>query len=701
MSERAVSYSQAVSLPDPADRVWDILLRFDEPRLYGDITADIEPSGPSSYKGTVFFGDTELQLSAKPYDIKMSSDGLRIGFRVKPAGQICTVLAACSCSDDSPHRMDRSDLTDLLTALETILREEYPLPSDEPEAEDLTPPDEPDVPEELPLSEDLSAPEVKPEAETVPTAQELSVPEEPSSDDEQPVTEDLSLTEDLSVPEKESETETVPTAQELSVPEEPVPAEELPAAEDLSLTEEVSPPEEDPRAETVHASQELPAPAEPVTAEEQPVPEIPQSEVRETTVRIEETLPVPPSSSRRKRRSRHHSGKRHERKSGKKTGKIAAALLLIALAVVSAVFVIKYLGKPGTPSVPETNTGSESVTLQSALSARPGDSRSEIEALLGSPSSSEGGISVYRSSSLTDYGTPSVAVQVVYEGEKASRITVLDLERASAVGEVTGEDLSGASSAEELDGLAGTTPSMIRSYLQGGDTVTEHHYGYLDPRMNFSPLWKGQLWASSVSGSIKECGTGYAYDGIDPLFHSEMTGTVLAQYSSYDDYLSDFMGFIFCLGMRSQPGRDETMTVIPSLTESGNADETTLYRGTSDELMDDGQPVWAYTMGFGTRGDFVLFSAVNRRLWEKEGMLNASAQNAVHSGMPFTEAMRCMRILPSMIYIDYSYITLGFGRHLQDTDVLTEQFEFCLRFTLTDNILESVYDNTGTHLDMG
>ena len=218
--------------------------------------------------------------------------------------------------------------------------------------------------------------------------------------------------------------------------------------------------------------------------------------------------------------------------------------------------------------------------------------------------------------------------------------------------------------------------------------------------MNFSPYWKGQLWAASVSGGITECGTGYAYDGTDPLFHSEMTGPLLAQYSSFDDYLSDFLGLQFCLRMRSQPGREEALKAIPSLSESGNADETTLYRGTSAEMTDDGSPVWAYTMGFGKRGDFVLFSAVNRRLWQKEGMLNASALGSIRSGMPFTEAMRCMRVLPSMVYIDYSYITFGFGRYLQDSDVLTEQFEFCLRFTLTDDILESVYDNTGTHLDL-
>ena len=66
--------------------------------------------------------------------------------------------------------------------------------------------------------------------------------------------------------------------------------------------------------------------------------------------------------------------------------------------------------------------------------------------------------------------------------------------------------------------------------------------------------------------------------------------------------------------------------------------------------------------------------------------------------MSFYEALGCMDILPSMIYLDHSYITMGFGQILPDTDILTEQFEFCIRFSLTDDVVESIYDNTGTQL---
>ena len=568
MAEKPVNFSQAVTLPDPADRVWDILLRFDDGRLYGGMSVDAAPSGNTGYKGTVSASGALLRLSAKPYDIKMSCEGIRIGIRVKPAGQICTVLAACSCSDTAPFMMSQADLEDFLSCLERILREEYPIPASD---------------------DDVSSD----------PAEELS---------------------------------------EGGLSDGPQDAVTITAAGGTDGSSDV-----------------------------------------EASV--------------------NSAHKKH----GRKGIWISAAVLILAASVF---FLFPYISdvlrsrKTDPSPQPEEYGRNEMVTVSSALSVMPGTERSAVEAALGTPSSAKGDRAVYCSSSSTVYGTPAAAVQVIYDSGKASQITVLDLKCASEVGEVTGSSFADAASPEDLDSLAGTSPSMIRTYLRDGDTVREYHYGYLDPHMNFSPLWKGQLWAREISGAITEWGSGYSYDGIDPLFHSDMTGSVLSQYERFDEYLSDLFGFRYCMDFRSQPGYTQAAEMMPSLTESSHVDETTLYNGHSQDLLSDGSPVWAYTMGFGMRGDFVLFSAVNRRIWHKEGMLDASALSVIRSGMPYTEAMRCMRILPTMVYIDYSYITLGFGRYLQDTDGLTEQFEFCLRFTLTDDVLESVYDNTGTHLDI-
>ena len=93
-----------------------------------------------------------------------------------------------------------------------------------------------------------------------------------------------------------------------------------------------------------------------------------------------------------------------------------------------------------------------------------------------------------------------------------------------------------------------------------------------------------------------------------------------------------------------------------------------------------------------------MFSAVNTRIWDREDQLKASDYTTVRSGMTFTEVTSAMKILPTMIYIDHSYITLGYGKMLGNTNVLTEQFEFCVRLSLTDSITESIYDNTGTQI---
>ena len=93
-----------------------------------------------------------------------------------------------------------------------------------------------------------------------------------------------------------------------------------------------------------------------------------------------------------------------------------------------------------------------------------------------------------------------------------------------------------------------------------------------------------------------------------------------------------------------------------------------------------------------------MFSAVNTRIRDREAQLEASEFSTVHSGMTFIEVTSAMKILPTMIYIDHSYITLGYGKMLRDTIVLTEQFEFCVRLSLTDNIVESIYDNTGKQI---
>ena len=50
--------------------------------------------------------------------------------------------------------------------------------------------------------------------------------------------------------------------------------------------------------------------------------------------------------------------------------------------------------------------------------------------------------------------------------------------------------------------------------------------------------------------------------------------------------------------------------------------------------------------------------------------------------------------IPNMVYVDYSYITVGFGAYREDAKYLSEQFELMAVVDLNTWTVETVYDNT-------
>ena len=569
MSESTVNYSRVASFDVPADKVWDVLLRLDDRKLYRWEGLKLRPTGERSCSGTVLFLGSYYRLNAVPYDIRLSSTDSRLGLRVKPSETGCNVIVACAVPPSSPMKE-----TDLDTFLNRIART---LSSGD---------------EHVAVSSSAEA-----------AVSSVRTPSSGTSEDKAPSAE---------------------------------------ASEHLARRPS----------------------------------------------RNKDSAPIKEKPVRRDR----HTGS---------FASFVALLLLFALIGAGAFLTVTSLRSGKAPSempvISDQVKGSSSVTLDDALALNPGDSRSSIESVLGKSSSGTKEASVYLSADKTEYGTPAVAVQVIYDGNTSEKLTVLDLKQASSIGLVTGSSLS-PGSADELQEQAGTGASMVRSYSVNGVTYREYHFGYLDPKYNFSSAWSGQLWAKTGSDGSFLSGTGYAYDGTDPAFHSSLPDDPDRQYDDFDAYMADLNGYLLCLRFRDKPSRSEALDIIPSLTLSQQIDETALYNGTSDWKKENGDPVWAYTAGFGMRGDLVMFSAVNTRIRDKEDQLKASEYSTVHSGMTFIEATSAMKILPTMLYIDHSYITLGYGKMLSDTNVLTEQFEFCVRLSLTDDIVESIYDNTGTQI---
>ena len=47
-----------------------------------------------------------------------------------------------------------------------------------------------------------------------------------------------------------------------------------------------------------------------------------------------------------------------------------------------------------------------------------------------------------------------------------------------------------------------------------------------------------------------------------------------------------------------------------------------------------------------------------------------------------------------MVYVDYTYVTLGFGKFNPEAESLYEQFEFMAVIDMDTQMVETVYDNT-------
>ncbi|MBR5502676.1 MAG: hypothetical protein IKV55_06550 [Oscillospiraceae bacterium] len=401
-----------------------------------------------------------------------------------------------------------------------------------------------------------------------------------------------------------------------------------------------------------------------------------------------------------------------------RTGRILVAALLILALCAGAVAVLLTRDKApaGKPAYTPTQTteiagGSSKVTMDAALGLTAGMSRSEVEAVLGKPADTAGDTALYISSLPNAYGDAAVQVQVVYENKVAQRISALDLDAATAIGAVQAAALSpdmGSDSAA-FAAQAGCDVSLYRSYLaEDGSAVTEYHFGYMDPKANFSALWQGELWARvAADGSVQTDrgfsfgGSGYRYNGSDPLFCSSLAGHPFAmQYSSFDDYLADFEVYRLCMEvMDIHYSRGDLNAILGGMTEAALFDDITLYQAVSAATLADGvTPAWAFTAGTNTRGEFALLSAVNMRLWQQPSALSQRDLGAIDIGTGYTELLQTIGLMPSSIYIDRSYLVLGFGSYNAESTTQFEQFEYMVQLQQNDLTVSKVYNNTDMQL---
>ena len=386
----------------------------------------------------------------------------------------------------------------------------------------------------------------------------------------------------------------------------------------------------------------------------------------------------------------------------------AAAVLFILVCLAGSAWAIQYSGllkkRPSASSGSDTKAGSELLSADTAELLYLGEKKQDVDSRIGKPVSHNEDTYLYTSSDLDVFGDPAVQVQITYSGEQAQKIVMLDLNNSTAVGAVTGTELtpSSDSNAQTLAEQAGCPVSMIRKYYSDGSEITEYHFGYLDPKANFSKYWTGELWASVSSDDTFRSGTSYRYDGSDPLMVSDLEDTLLArQYTSYEEYLANFYEYIRCLSVADEPSLTECGSIFTGMTVYSSDDTSTTY--TADAFTDsenDPNLSWNYSLNFDVRDEFILFYAVNTALWETEGQLEDLDLSSITRNQDYSDVMKTIGLLPDMVYIDYSYVLLGFGAYKGSDAEQTQQFEYMVRFTKDSMTVESIYDNTGKQIDL-
>ena len=636
MSQERKHYTALMAFSTPANQVWRLLNNFGNKQLYGNnMHANLAPDEAGGWSGTFVIGSTSFRAVYRPYDIRLTSPELKIGLSLQPQKEGCIAMTVATHGENAPFIVTDYELLQFLSSLKSCA------------------------------------------GEIIRDSDILVTDNKKSSGSSQEKPGDVSSYSRSSLVNKRDSQATQSFAK-------PVVPDSAPAKK----TERASAGKEPLiRKQTSSSAVKNSSAANEYRSELQRRSSNQERRRQAQGKEVRELYKGDGSSNRSKRKSRF--------------AKALVLVLMAAIAIMAVVWGIKTVRKlfPSSEAADPTinEQGSRGVTFYNGINLGPGITRSQIERTFGKPVSQANGVSRYESSALTSYGVPSCVVQVKYDGQLADRITVLDLEEASKIGTIT--NFTPAYNAEttlsELVEQVGTNPSMVRIYAEDTVQTTEYHFGHVDPKANMSPSWKGELVCVQRSDGTYGTTYGVTFNGQDPLYLSSLEGSRMENiYSSFDEYLDDYYEFNKCLVMQNHYSRGDMKQIIGGM-EKVSAGETEVYRANSQCMLSDGiTPAWNYTIGIGARGTFIYFFGVNTRNWKKADLLKDVDIKAIDVGMNWNDLLASVGQIPNMVYVDYSYITVGFGAYREDAKYLSEQFELMAVVDLNTWTVETVYDNT-------
>ena len=636
MSQERKHYTALMAFTTPANQVWRLLNNFGNKQLYGNnMHANLAPDESGGWSGTFVIGSTSFRAVYRPYDIRLTAPELKIGLSLQPQKEGCIAMTVATHGENAPFIVTEYELLQFLSSLKSCAGEI------------------------IKDSDILIADTTKRNTSSTQTS----------------ATGSSSHSRPALLNKRDSQ-----ATQSFAKPV-------VPDSSSARKTNRTSTTKEPQAKKSSSVSSQRPA-----------VSKDSSYEARRKAAQEKRR-----ASQERNVRELYKSDESAKNKA-KRRSQIAKGIVLVFMAVIAILAVmwgIKTVKKlfPSSETIdPSANEhGSKGVTFSSGINLSPGITRSQIERTFGKPVSQSNGVSRYESYSLTSYGTPSCVVQVEYDGQIADKITVLDLEEASRIGAITNFEpvYNAETPLSELSEQIGTSPSMVKIYADEGRQVTEYHFGHVDPKGNLIPSWKGELVCTQLSDGSYLTSYGVSYDGQDPLFLSSLEGSKLADiYTSFNDYLDDYYEFHKCLLMQNHYSRGDMKQIVSGM-ERVSTGETEVYRANSSCLLPDGvTPAWNYTIGIGARGTFMYFFGVNTRNWRKADLLKDVDIKSIDVGMNWNDLLASVGQIPNMVYVDYSYITLGFGAYKEDAQYMSEQFELMTVIDLETWTVETVYDNT-------
>jgi len=393
---------------------------------------------------------------------------------------------------------------------------------------------------------------------------------------------------------------------------------------------------------------------------------------------------------------------RHEMTAKAKKKRWPAVVVVTAVVIVAALtasyFLIPQLSGLFETPPPSDDSYSAKVTCKSAMSVNLGDAKDSVERLFGTGGAESDTMTVYRGGRVEDGEKPTIQVAVEYIDSKVSKITYLDLELSTKINaeyktkfkpkpDMTIEDVASGVDAQ---------PSMIRKYQGESGEIVEVHFGFCDPFANFDPAWRGEMAIIlDKEGTAASKHFWGGYDGSDPLMIGELDGhRVSNQYDSYTDFLNDKYQYDRALNMLNRYSKKDVVAAFGPIEPYHGIDDAEFYINDSEEVLPGGDmPIYRMTFGFDDKGQFLVSSFSNTRLFDKEGMLEGIKYAGITRGMAYNEIRYIMGILPTAIFVDINYYTLCYGRRL-DSNIFESQFEYIVKIDIENNCVQSFWDNT-------